>query len=83
MAALSTQQRQRILQRFAERLSTRRDAFDLRRADLVAAVAATDDWIDANAASFNAALPQAARTALTASQKVELFSLVAELRYSG
>lgn len=51
------------------------------KADLLAAVAAVDDWIDANAASYNQALPQPARDALTAPQKVELLYRVARRRY--
>ena len=45
------------------------------------AVNATDDWIDANAASFNNALPVAVRNALTAKQKAQLFMLVARRRF--
>lgn len=44
--------------------------------DLAAAVAAIDDWIDANQASFNAALPQPFRSSATAAQKSELFGYV-------
>jgi hypothetical protein len=54
----------------------------LSKADLRAAVDATDDWIDSNAASFNQALPVAARTELTATQKTFLFCYVA-LRRAG
>ena len=83
MAALDSNQRQRVLRLLGQRISSRREPFSLNRSDLTAAIVATDDWIEANAASFNAALPAAARTGLTASQKVELFSLVAELRFGG
>lgn len=47
---------------------------------LRAAVDATDDWIDDNAASFNSALPTAARNNLTAKQKTQLFMIVARKR---
>jgi hypothetical protein len=50
--------------------------------DLLAAVEATDDWIDDNQAAYNAALPEAARTALTAGQKTLLFCAVALARVS-
>lgn len=46
------------------------------------AVNATDTWIDNNQASYNAALPEAARTALTQSQKTLLFCAVALARVS-
>jgi hypothetical protein len=52
------------------------------KADLAAAVTATDDWIDDNAAAYNSALPQPARGALTANQKTFLFCYVA-LRRAG
>lgn len=46
------------------------------------AVDATDTWIDDNQASYNSALPEAARTALTQSQKTLLFCSVAMARVS-
>ena len=53
---------------------------NLSKADLRAAVDATDDWIDANAASYNSALPVAARTNLSAAQKTVLFCAIALMR---
>lgn len=50
------------------------------KADLAAAIAATDDWIEANQAAFNTAIPQPARGALTATQKTFLFCYVAMRR---
>lgn len=52
------------------------------KADLKAAVNATDQWIEDNSASYNSALPAAARTGLTATQKTFLFCYVA-LRRAG
>lgn len=49
--------------------------------DILAAVAATDDWIVANTVSFNSALPLPARTTLTARQKAWLFSLTLRRRW--
>lgn len=51
------------------------------KADLRAAVDAVDQWIDDNAASFNAAIPQPARGALTARQKARLLALVLKRRF--
>ncbi len=51
------------------------------KVDLRAAVNAVDDWIEANQASFNAALPLPARTALTARQKTLLFMAVAAQKF--
>lgn len=50
------------------------------KTDLAAAIAATDDWIDDNAAGFNSALPQPARGALSSAQKTFLFCYVAMRR---
>lgn len=54
----------------------------LTKPDLAAAVAATDDWIEVNAASFNAALPQPFRGAAGLQLKTLLFCYVA-LRRAG
>jgi len=50
-------------------------------ADLRAAVDAVDGWAVSNAASFNAAIPQPARGAMTTPQKVRMLSLVIEWRW--
>ena len=52
----------------------------LTKADLQAALDATDDWIDTNQATYNLALPLAARTNLSVTQKTFLFCLVAMRR---
>ena len=44
---------------------------------LAAAVAGIDDYIEANAAAMNAAIPQPARGALSADQKAALFAYTA------
>ena len=49
----------------------------LTKADLREAVNATDDWIDANQASFNTALPQPFRNTATLALKTLLFAYVA------
>jgi hypothetical protein len=81
MALLDTTLRQQIwrgLMRFWSRQRATLGA--LTKADLQAAVNATDDWIDQSAASFNSALPATARTQLTATQKTVLFCAVALAR---
>ncbi len=50
------------------------------KADLRAAIDAADDWADANASSYNLALPVAARNALTAKQKARLLVFVVSKR---
>lgn len=82
MATLSTEDRARIsrgLQRYWSRLF---ETQPLSKAELQAAIDATDAWIDANRAAFNAALPAAARTALTLAQKTLMFCVVAAMRVS-
>ena len=80
MAALPTADRQRIKRGLARWFSGLRELLNLSDADFQAAVDATDTWIDANAAAYNTALPVAARTNLTASQKTLLFVAVALMR---
>jgi len=53
----------------------------LNRADLRAAINAADDWVVANSAAYNTALPQPARGVLTAPQKALLLSYVVRRRY--
>jgi hypothetical protein len=50
------------------------------KADLAAAVNATDDWIEANQAAFNTALPTAFKNNATLAQKTLLFCYVAMRR---
>lgn len=53
----------------------------LLKLELRAAVDAIDQWISDNAASFNAAIPQPARSALSSSQKAAILSYIASKRY--
>lgn len=50
------------------------------KVDARAAVDATDQWVDANAASYNAALPQPFRGQASATQKTLLLCYVAMRR---
>ena len=54
---------------------------NLTKAQLQAAVDAIDDWLDANAAAMNSALPVAARTGLSTTQKAMLLMAVIARRY--
>jgi hypothetical protein len=51
------------------------------KAQLRAAIDAADAWADANAASYNTALPLPARTVLTSQQKARLLKLVITQRF--
>jgi NAD(P)H-dependent FMN reductase len=68
-------------QEFMQRESALANALGLTKAELRAAVAAVDAWVDAASPSFNTALPAAARNALSASQKAGLLALILEFRY--
>ncbi len=46
------------------------------------AIVATDEWIEANQASYNAALPEPFRSGATLVQKTLLFCVVAVMRVS-
>lgn len=50
------------------------------KADLRTAVNATDDWIDANQASWIATLPASVQSATTGTQKTWIFSYVLMMR---
>lgn len=56
-------------------------ACNLTKAQLQAAVDAIDDWLDANAVAMNSALPAAARTGLSTTQKAMLLMAVIARRY--
>lgn len=77
MAALPDLDRNRIWRYFMRRNT---DACAFTKADMRAAVDATDSWIDTNASAFNSALPTAFRTNATQVQKTLLFCWVAMRR---
>ncbi len=81
MAILSGANRREVWAQFMRKLSRLNEPLSIDKAQLRAAVDATDQWIENNAANFNSALPLPARAALTASQKVRLFTIVAERRF--
>lgn len=81
MAALDAAARQLAWADFMREESTARQPMGLLKANLKAALDAADDWAEANAASFNTAIPQPARGALSARQKAKLLALVLERRY--
>ena len=80
MAVLPDADRLRVWRGLSRWWSNNREVFGLTKAELQAAVAATDVWIDNNAAAYNAALPVAARNRMTATQKTLLFVAVALMR---
>ena len=82
MAVLSDSERAALSARFQSDGSAAREVFaGLTKAQLRAAIDAADSWAESNAASYNSALPVAARTNLTASQKAKLLMYVIRRRY--
>lgn len=77
MAVLDATSRARTV---AQMLRERLDFATLAKADIAAALAAADDWVEANAASYNAALPQPFRGAVGAAVKAMLLAIVAMRR---
>ena len=57
------------------------ESVSITRQDLRLAVNAVDDWLEANAVAANAAIPQPARAALSASQKAAILMYVTARRY--
>lgn len=81
MAALSNAQRIATWAGLMESMSRANEACTITKPQLQAAVDATDTWVDDNAASFNTALPAAARNGLTQKQKARLLMLVVAKRF--
>lgn len=82
MALLDSANRLQVFALIMRHWSDLREACSFTKAELSAAVDATDQWIEDNSASFNTALPLAFRTKATALQKTILFCKVA-LRRAG
>jgi hypothetical protein len=81
MAVLSTNDRAAVYLELMNRMSGDREAQPLTKAQLLTAVGAADDWIDANASSYNTALPAAIRNALSPRQKALLLVYVVLKRF--
>jgi len=82
MPPLTTADRETVSANFQENLSIKREGVStLTKADILAAVNGLDDWITANQAAVNQAIPLPARNALTASQKNDLFTRISGKRY--
>lgn len=80
MATMTAEQRRIAWVQFM-REAVGGEAYSITKNDLRAALDAADAWVDANGASFNTAIPQPARSALTTSQKARLLLFVVRERY--
>lgn len=81
MAVLSDGDRSATWAELMQEWSNAREAVGITKTDLRAAVDAIDTWLNDNAASANAAIPQPARGALTTAQKARLLMFVVRRRY--
>lgn len=81
MAVLSDPDRAALNAQLMRDLSDAHESCPLTKAELRAAINAADDWANTNAASYNSALPVAARNNLTANQKARLLLAVIRQRW--
>lgn len=82
MAVLTSGTRAQVWRGLMRYWSSIPEGVAITKFDLANAIAATDDWIDSNQASFNNALPIAAKNNLTTAQKTLMFCAVACMRVS-
>ena len=81
MPVLIDIEREALWAEMMRELSDRGESVGVTKADLRAALNAADGWADANATSYNSALPQPARGALSARQKAMLLTWVVRRRW--
>ena len=81
MAVLPDADRIDIWREMMSDLSNKREETPFLKADFRAAVNAMDDWLNANAASANQALPQPFRGAASTPQKALLLQYVIQKRF--
>lgn len=81
MAVLSEANRASVNALLMSDLSAIRQPCGITKAELRAAVNAADQWADDNAPAYNLALPQPARSTLTANQKARLLMYVIRKRH--
>jgi len=83
MAELSTEDRQRIWRGLMRYWSNARTTLaDYSKADLQAAINATDIWIDDNQVAYNSSLPNPFKTQATDAEKSLMFCAVTMMRMS-
>jgi len=80
MAVLTDTVRLKLLRGLMRYWSSEWSNIPVNKAQLAAAVNATDDWLDENSASLNSSLPEAFRTTATVEQKAFVLACVALAR---
>ena len=81
MAVMDATNRAKAMAELMREISDVREPCAITKPDLLAAINAADDWVNSNSASFNSALPTAARNGLTTSQKARLLMFVVRQRF--
>jgi hypothetical protein len=81
MAEMADAERRLVWAEVMQDLSNSGQSTSLTKSELRAAVDAIDTWLNSNAVSLNAAMPQPARGALTTTQKARLLQFVVARRY--
>jgi hypothetical protein len=81
MANMTSEQRAALWATYMQDISEARESCAITKAQLRAAVDALDAWLETNASTINAAIPQPARGSLTTAQKARLLSYVIKQRY--
>lgn len=81
MAVLSNNDRFAAWAQAMREISEAGESITITKTELRAALNAVDQWVDDNATAFNQAIPQPARSALSASQKARLLTLVVRRRF--
>ena len=81
MAVLTNADRRAIWRRYMSDASDLHEEYVLTKDELRSGVDAIDDWVNSNASSFNTAIPQPARGALSARQKAGLLTQVVKRRF--
>lgn len=81
MATLTAEQIEQIRNELAREASEEREGLELSKPDDRLAIAAIDAWVDDNRATFNAAIPEPARSTLTGRQKLRRFLGVVRIRF--
>lgn len=81
MALLNETEQKQARSAFMQELMSLAETIGLTKAELLAAVAGIDDYLETNAAAMNTAIPQPARGVLTTKQKARLLVAVTRQRY--
>lgn len=81
MAVLADTDRATLWARIMSDISAVGESIEISKVDMRIALNAIDQWVDENMVSLNSAIPQPARSNLTANQKLRLLKMVVQRRW--